>query len=441
MRRISISNYGPIHDLGLDLNKGMDIIIGPQASGKSTLGKSVYFCKKVRDYFVEFVTTEQYFLNTHPNEIYIIFLKYVRKKYMGCFGTTRHLQDFEIIYAYSKDKTLTITLKRGVVYFKFSLFLESQIKRTLKDVYDLYVERKKNTTEQYISDFSSVIQFQRSVEQHYGQFATMLFEDDSDIIYIPAGRSLLSVLSDQLDVVDTSIMDLPMQDFIKRIRMTKQNFGTKLDAVVSNYVQTVQGQVKNTALALAQKLIKGVLKADYVSDSDGEKLYFDKDQWVKLMYGSSGQQESLWILLLLFLIILENRKTYVIIEEPEAHLYPISQKYMMELIALTMNSSRSQMFITTHSPYVLSSLNLLIQSSRVENNSRVKGEEVIVRKQLRVAPSMVDAYKISEEQPFRFTSIIDSESGMINSVEIDTISDVINEDTMRLIDLEIKYDL
>ncbi|MBQ9983269.1 MAG: AAA family ATPase [Lachnospiraceae bacterium] len=441
MKKISISNYGPIHDIELKLEKSMNVVIGPQASGKSTLGKSIYFCKKIRDYFVEYVTTEKNFINTHDNELYINFLKYIRRKYMGCFGTTKHLNNFEIVYHYGNKKKVMITLDKGFAYFKFSSELSEEIKKILYEVKVLYRSNWESNNPEYVLDFSYIVQFYASMRQRYENIAKILFEDDYEVLYIPAGRSLLSVLSDQLDVVDTSILDLPMQDFIERIRLTKKNFGTKLDSVVSNYLKTVQGQIKNANLDIAQELIHNILKADYVSNTDGERLYFDKERWVKLMYGSSGQQESLWILMLLFLIILENKKTYVIIEEPEAHLYPVSQKYMVELIALTMNSSASQVFITTHSPYILSSLNLLIQSSKVEDNGRLKGEETVIKRQLRISPSLIEAYKIDGRQPFSFVSITDTELGLINSMEIDTISDVINEETMKLIDLEIKYDL
>ncbi len=54
--------------------------------------------------------------------------------------------------------------------------------------------------------------------------------------------------------------------------------------------------------------------------------------------------------------------------------------------------------VTTHSPYILSSANLLIQSAMVENRVASKGEEVIVKKQLRIAPQKIAAYKNSRPQ-------------------------------------------
>ena len=160
-----------------------------------------------------------------------------------------------------------------------------------------------------------------------------------------------------------------------------------------------------------------------------------------MIYGSSGQQESLWILLLLFIAILENKKSYIVLEEPEAHLYPEAQKYIVELIALTMNSCNSKFLVTTHSPYILSSANLLIQSAMVENRVASKGEEVIVKKQLRIAPQKIAAYKIGENAKSTLKSIMDRPTGLIESIEIDSISERINEESEKLDMLEIKYDL
>ena len=144
-------------------------------------------------------------------------------------------------------------------------------------------------------------------------------------------------MSEQLQDVSVDEMDLTMQEFIRLIRTTRSKFGSKIPEMVKVYTKTVKGQINNNALDHAYRLIKRILKADYTSESDGEKIYFDDSHWVKLMYGSSGQQEALWILMLAFSIILEKRDAYFIIEEPEAHLFPIAQKDMVSLISLMSN--------------------------------------------------------------------------------------------------------
>lgn len=439
--RIEISKLGPIDEFKMSLDGSINIVIGPQASGKSTIGKAIYFCKKIKDYYIDFIMQDSIFLSTHPNELYISFLKYIRKNFMGCFGTTKHMASFFVTYYYDNKKCVTIRLNQGYAIFKFSNEMEASLKSSFHNAYEIYKENMSSSRYDFMANFNSKLRLKEEMQQHFLKLAAELFCTEEDVLYIPAGRSLLSVLADQMDTIDITVLDLAMKDFIERIRLTKTKFGAKLDTIVEDYLKTVRGQIKNVDIALAKSLIQHILKADYVNDSDGEKLYFDSHHWIKLMFGSSGQQESLWILLLLFLIILENKKTFVILEEPEAHLYPVAQKYMMELISLTANSSGSQVFITTHSPYILSSANLLIQSGIVENNPQVFNEEIVIKRQFRILPKKVRAYKIQEGVPFRCDSIIDEETGMINSLEIDTVSEIINQEAEKLENLEIKYDL
>lgn len=441
MSVLEIRNFGPISNLKIDVDKSINMIIGPQASGKSTIGKVLFFCKKIRDYYIDFILQDSLFLQTHPNELYINFLKYIRRNFMGCFGTTTHMSPFEIVYTYHNAQMVTISLRERYAFFKFSNAMESEIRASLNDAFHIYRENQSQANLGFVASFNSKINLKNEIKIHFTELANKIFESDEDIIYIPAGRSLLSVLSDQLDVIDISTLDLSMREFVERIRGTRARFGTKLDHVVSDYLKTVQGQIKNNDIDIAKELVRYILKADYVNDTDGEKLYFDDTHWVKLIYGSSGQQESLWILLLLFVIILERKKAYVVLEEPEAHLYPEAQRHMVEFIALTMNSSGSKFLVTTHSPYILSSANLLIQSAIVENRSALKNEETVINKQLRISPQKIAAYKIDEKGRDILKNIIDKPSGLIESLEIDSISEKINEEAEMLEILEIKYDL
>jgi len=65
MRHVTIKRFGPIREIDIDLDKSLEVIIGPQASGKSTFSKVVYFCRKLRDYFLQYldsvINTELYY--------------------------------------------------------------------------------------------------------------------------------------------------------------------------------------------------------------------------------------------------------------------------------------------------------------------------------------------------------------------------------------------
>lgn len=444
MRKISIQNFGPVKDISLDLDKKMNIIIGPQASGKSTIAKVVYFCRKVRDYLIEYLINSDNFHDVHPNELHINFLKFIRKKFMGFFGTTKHIKHFNIKYYYNEENGIYIDLrldKDGYAKISFSSKMNSQIKNLIQEA---------NKIHKQISDYADLTFFERITNEarilnishkRFNDVACSIFYDEEGIIYIPAGRSILATFSEQLYDLNVTLMDTTMQEFVNLTRNTRNKFNNKLPEIVSNYTKTVKGQINNADVELSIDIINKILKGDYVCDKDGEKIYYDKDKWIKLMFASSGQQESLWSLMLMFSFILEKKSVFIVLEEPEAHLFPEAQKYMVELIALFCNSTRSSAFVTTHSPYVLTSINLLLYSFQVENRILNNQDARIVPKNCRLDPNSVHAKMILLEQNENIKNIMDDETGLIDANEIDFVSQIINEEMDKLIDLEIKHDL
>ena len=98
---------------------------------------------------------------------------------------------------------------------------------------------------------------------------------------------------------------------------------------------------------------------------DGEeRLYLSDDRYVKINLASSGQQEVVWVFNLLFYYLSEEKKIFLIIEEPESHLYPESQRRISETLSLVADSGNS-VLVTTHSPYVLGTFNYLLMAGQV----------------------------------------------------------------------------
>jgi predicted ATP-binding protein involved in virulence len=141
---------------------------------------------------------------------------------------------------------------------------------------------------------------------------------------------------------------------------------------------------------------------------------------------SSGQQETLPLALILKRLPLLRRSNghTVYIEEPEAHLFPMSQRLILELIALTFNTSspRLQVLITTHSPYVLTALNNLLQAGALYETLK-KTEQVRLAKlvpQSRAIPiASVSAYALTRDG---CKSIIDPETKLLSAELIDQVS-------------------
>ncbi|MBK1986642.1 AAA family ATPase [Sphaerospermopsis aphanizomenoides BCCUSP55] len=120
------------------------------------------------------------------------------------------------------------------------------------------------------------------------------------------------------------------------------------------------------------------MKGEYCIDNRGEKIVFNQEteEYVYLSNASSGQQECIRILQDIFLNILDDVKVLRIIEEPEAHLFPVAQKQLIELLALMVNHDEdNQLIITTHSPYILTVFNNLLFANRVvEKNPAAEAE-------------------------------------------------------------------
>ncbi len=139
-------------------------------------------------------------------------------------------------------------------------------------------------------------------------------------------------------------------------------------------------------------MINQVLKGTYVFDNGEEKLYHNSEQYTRINFASSGQQETVWLFNVLFYLMSNHSKAFIIVEEPEAHLYPDAQKVTSEILAL-MSNCGCQLFITTHSPYVLGALNNLIYAEYIARQSD-KSEKVdkVVDKLLRIKYNI--AYKV-----------------------------------------------
>lgn len=127
-----------------------------------------------------------------------------------------------------------------------------------------------------------------------------------------------------------------------------------------------------------------------------------------------------------------RRLTYqsaqVFIEEPEQNLYPESQRLIiLSLInalveAKKVESESSMIMLTTHSPYVISVVNALLSAASVAGKST--GNEIIDAKYL-LKPSEISGYFISDDGIF--SSILDSELQMLSGMELDGVSDWVEE--------------
>ena len=223
-----------------------------------------------------------------------------------------------------------------------------------------------------------------------------------------------------------------MRQFVERVNSTKAFFNKSLDTLIEERRVFWKSSIRLSAIKRAKEMIGKVLKAEYRHDQDGGKLYIKDNVFTKINYASSGQQESIWILLSLFLITLERQRVLVFVEEPEAHLFPDAQRHILDLVAFTHNSLGCDYVITTHSPYVLAAVNNYIYAHQL-GSKKPEVTAKVIPNDTWVSSKNVGGYFIDNGKA---NQLRDEELGVLKTELVDSASEVINDEYEALLDIE-----
>ena len=450
-QQLTIHQFGPITDIKLDLNDIL-VFIGSQASGKSTVSKAIFFFKSLRDDLYRYYL-DCYNQNKFDDSI-SRFSKLANQKIIKIYGATL-LQSLntKLTYKYSDQNEILIgtDLNGRFNYIEFSSAFTISFDETINKLKDLRSELYGKISNFSSSKEASIIKSKESaLFEEINIQLNILFGDEREVIYLPAGRSLITTLSQQrynIDMGDDLLsdsklqsdnlikLDYLMREFIDLIDQAKLVCKNGIDTLIQDYIseKNSPNDTSIKTIELAQGLISSILKGSYSYQNGIEKIEFADGKSTEINFASSGQQEVVWILLIIFLLILNDSKAFLIIEEPEAHLFPVAQKQIIDLISLFANYSKNQILLTTHSPYILSSFNNLLYAHKLGNGEDKKEVANIVDPHLWINPDRLDAY-ILEDGTAR--TIVDREMGLIESAEIDRASNIIVETFNQLFDLE-----
>ena len=220
--------------------------------------------------------------------------------------------------------------------------------------------------------------------------------------YIPAERNLISLLNQSISSLVVNEIPLP-----KPLMLFASNF------------EKAKKEIKELEL----------LDMKYISSNGVDKIYYDNDNYLPLENSSSGMQTALPMYLTVKYF--NSKHSNIIIEEPEQNLYPKAQ---IDTIKFIVENSDNNLYLMTHSPYVLSILNILIFAYKSANTNDILKEKIekTIPASQHINPDDFSAYLI---QNGKSTNIKGYTTGMIKQNVIDDISDKIDDDFSELMEV------
>ncbi len=375
MEKLIVKNFGAIRNIEIDL-KDLTIFIGKTGTGKSTLAK-----------LVSIFRSADFWVSDMDNAVFSENLAYYQIDNFLESSTSMEYQSEVGVFVYSEGK---ITRK----------FSESIVR-------DL---AKSTSSKDFAKNFSNENTFNLVQEDATGSLIKLVNWTCNEVIYIPAERGVVSFLSRQYGKELTNVIPDTLLDFITHF---------------------------NKVSSIIRQLYIGLFDVTYQQENDRDYIILSNDKRFLLSESASGLQAVIPAILIFEHYAQDERKKSYTFEEPELNLFPIAQKSLVELLAEKVLSNGHKVVITTHSPYILTAFNTLIQAGNVCKNDPHQKDAVskIVPEKNWLNFDEVSVFYLDESN---VQDVMNLEYQTIDANAIDDVSDMIATEYDQL--LELKYE-
>lgn len=382
MTRLRINNIGPVTNIDITLNK-INVIIGPQSSGKSTINKIACFCSWVE----KKVSLEQSFDFFLKDDVFI-----------------NSLTVFHKLDGYIRDES--------------SIYYESEI---LKIEYEFPHKTPR-------LQWNNKSKYKRS-----------------KLSYIPAERNIISIISDwkEVSLPDNNIRNF-MSDWNIARKLHKANNSTYIPSLnveyffdeerEADYIRNKDGSEISliSASSGVQSYVPLYILTDYftkwiyenaepqsVASQEKDLRVFSKirnqissefnieENSLSHLLGkqknelNQNEVNILYIFLEKFKCFIKNNGTKLYIEEPELNLFPSVQKSALYYLIHSIKGRKDDsVVITTHSPYVLYALNNCIMGWLVKDEIPIDIADSLESHKSWIDPKLVSAWQIKDGEIF-----------------------------------------
>jgi len=425
--KLTIKNFAGIKELEIEIKK-VNILIGPQASGKSVCAKLLFYFKSFIWEILSVIENDQTKRNLDLN---------YSKKFEEYFPPDSWgKQDFFVKYEIS-NVFIEITRtqeNKSRLQLNYSDFF----KRELSDLRNvLKKSREKNSEKNAKYDNFDRMYFARIFLTDYlieSLSKSVCREAAFSQLFIPAGRSFFANLQSNIFsfLSSNNALDPFLREFGSKYESVKRIRFRSRSKIEEKDTKDIQDEIN--------RLIEKSLCGKHIHEKGKDFLDVADGRRISVANSSSGQQETLPLTTMLAALPFLSTSTAgqtVYIEEPEAHLFPNAQRNVVELIATVLNYRKEQLqfFITTHSPYVLTALNNLLQAGLLyeESSTEIQTQlEKIISRYKALDISDLSAYVLMDG---KCSSIVCLENGLIDAQVIDSVSDDLAVEFDKLLSL------
>lgn len=275
--------------------------------------------------------------------------------------------------------------------------IEIKFSAKLNKIYKAILIESRHTTAHNSKNYDTLNELIRQFQKLTGIYS-----------YFPAERMFLSSINDNI--------------------FGLINANVKIPAYLLEFAQNYNNDRKTI-----KKLNIKELNIDYVHHEDKDFLILNENKRILLEESASGVQSIIPLL-----IVLERQTNsdafhgLFLIEEPELNLFPKTQYNLIKHIVDRCKKVNDNVLFTTHSPYLLSTINNLIFANHVGAKNPLLSSKIIPKKYWLNAKD-VSAFIINKQGVAE--DLMDYELGQIKVEKIDEISGKINEEYDTLNDI------
>ena len=350
MKRIVIKNVGPIKHVDVEL-KRFNFFIGPQSSGKSTIAKILSTCTWVEK---EVATTLD--ANAIPTAEDFVELIEDFHKMSGYFeDSSEILYETNAIKLVYSDKKLNIELKDGINYLRQKIcYIPAE--RNMVTLPELQgFEFGSTNLRSFLFDwFSARASYSPNNKSDILGLGVKYFYDKDEKKY----KDRIEHTNGKTYQIPLSSASSGLQSIIPLLIMLQYYS----DEYYTQYAKKTSFDENDKERTTRDKLVDIIVL---------EKLYpnFDRTRRVELIKEVNEHiraHEPEYVQLLqsyktALLQLTVPTSTAFIVEEPEQNLFPYTQLDIIETLVRLCSSDQKHGFtVTTHSPYIINFLNILI---------------------------------------------------------------------------------